>query len=270
MKANVLLEKVKAFRELLVRYRYLWDRSIDANMSDDPIRNCDELRKRQADLYKLFYPIDDYLNLYSKGRLMYHPATGIKWDIYMSAIGNDIPQRKGVSLDNAILELEGIIAILSEKDPAEDITIGVISSQEKRIFISHGRETKALDKICRYLRGLGLYPAVVKNEPSLGKALDDLVEAQMDSCVCVIVLATADDRIKSEKEQEFWQPRPNVIHEIGLAQEKLKNKIIYLKEETCNFPSNISPKVWENFSQDNMETAYLKIAKELKAFGIIQ
>jgi hypothetical protein len=42
-----------------------------------------------------------------------------------------------------------------------------------------------------------------------------------------------------------------------------------LKEEGCKFPSNITPKVWENFTQDNMENAFIKVAKELKAFGII-
>lgn len=87
--------------------------------------------------------------------------------------------------------------------------------------------------------------------------------------MAVIILATKDDKVKTEKE-EYYQPRPNVIHEIGLAQEKVKDKIIYLKQEGCIFPSNILPKVWENFTQDNMENAFLKVAKELRAFRIIQ
>jgi hypothetical protein len=61
-----------------------------------------------------------------------------------------------------------------------------------------------------------------------------------------------------------------VLHEIGLAQEKLGNRIIYLKEDGCIFPSNVSPKIWENFSQTNMEQAFIKVAKELRAFGVIR
>ncbi len=117
--------------------------------------------------------------------------------------------------------------------------------------------------------GLGITPIIVKNKPSKGKAVDDLVKEQMDTCMAVIILATKDDKVKTEKE-EYYQPRPNVIHEIGLAQEKVKDKIIYLKQEGCIFPSNISPKVWENFTQGNMENAFSKVAKELRAFRIIQ
>jgi hypothetical protein len=47
-------------------------------------------------------------------------------------------------------------------------------------------------------------------------------------------------------------------------------RIIYLKEEGCKFPSNVSPKIWENFSQANMEWALIKVAKELRAFGIVR
>jgi hypothetical protein len=61
-----------------------------------------------------------------------------------------------------------------------------------------------------------------------------------------------------------------VIHEIGLAQEKFENRIIYLKEKGCVWPSNISPKVWEDFTQDNMGDAFIKIAKELRAMKIIE
>ena len=50
---------------------------------------------------------------------------------------------------------------------------------------------------------------------------------------------------------------------------KLDNRVIYLKEEGCEFPSNVRPKVWENFGQDNMEAAFERITKELKAFGLI-
>ena len=94
--------------------------------------------------------------------------------------------------------------------------------------------------------------------------MDDLVEEQMTGCRCAIILATNDDKV-----EDYYQPRPNVLHEIGLAHEKLKGIVIYLKEEGCKFPSNIQPKIWEDFTQSNMEKAFEKIVKELKGFKLI-
>lgn len=270
MKVQVLLKKIIEFRDLLREHRDLWGKSLDRPIPDYPVRNTDKLKEQQIQLFRIYYQIDEYLTKFSKGRLMRHPATGIEWDVYRSSIGNDVAQIKGPSLNNALLELEGVIGILEGEDQEKEIIAGRISREDKRVFISHGGETKALLKIERFLRGLGITPVIVKHEPSLGKSLDDLVEEQMDTCIAVIILATKDDKIKNEKGEEYFQPRPNVIHEIGLAQEKVKERIIYLKEESCIFPSNISPKVWESFAQDNMENAFIKVAKELKAFGIIE
>jgi len=141
-----------------------------------------------------------------------------------------------------------------------------IAAFNRKIFIAHGRPAGALDKLERFVRSLGFEPVIVKYEPSLGKGVDDLVEQKLGECICAIILATADDRVEG---QEYFQPRLNVIHEIGLAQEKLQDKVIYLKEANCQFPSNVSPKVWESFTQDNMEKAFEKIVKELRGFGFI-
>jgi len=75
-------------------------------------------------------------------------------------------------------------------------------------------------------------------------AVDDLVELRMAESDWAVILATADDEVSG-----YWQPRPNVIHEIGLAQEKLDNKVIHLKEHGCEFPSERPPEgVGELFS----------------------
>ncbi len=133
-----------------------------------------------------------------------------------------------------------------------------------RVFVSHGTESAALTKVERFVRTLGLNPVIVARGASKGMSVDDLVESQPRDCACAIILATADEDVGGRK-----QPRPNVIHEIGLAQEVLKGRLIYLKEVGCEFPSNVGPKVWENFTQANMEAAFEKIVKELRAFEII-
>jgi len=182
MKAKLLLEKLKEFKALLKEHYDLWSKSLDGIFPDYPIRNAEKLKEQQIQLVKIFYQIDEYLRRFSKRRIMYSRATGIRWDIYESAIGDVVAHIKGDSIRNALLDLEGIIGLLETENPEKEITAGYVSSREKRVFVSHGTETEALNKIEKLLRALGITPVIVKNEPSLGKSVDDLVEEQMGSC----------------------------------------------------------------------------------------
>jgi predicted nucleotide-binding protein len=134
-----------------------------------------------------------------------------------------------------------------------------------KAFISHGKKSVALNKLEEFLRALGVEPLVVKEQPSLDKTVDDKVNYYLNQANFVIILATGDDKIEGK-----LHPRQNVIHEIGLAQKTHAGKIIYLLEEGTEFPSNISPKVWEPFKQRNMMNAFLHIAKELRAYGMLK
>ena len=143
--------------------------------------------------------------------------------------------------------------------------LAVMLESLPKAFISHGKESKALIKIQQFLSALGIQPIIVEAQPSLGKAVDDKVNYYLDQADFTVILATGDDSIESK-----LHPRQNVIHEIGLAQNKHAERIIYLLEEGAEFPSNISPKVWERFNQENMENAFLRINIELRAFGILK
>lgn len=262
MKIKELREKMKEFQKTLQEY-YNLRNSRETYRAAEKKEQFNALQKQ---LYRHYYILDPFLTKYGKGRTKAFPSYGITWDIYRDAIGGANEITTTESIKDAILQLEGIIAVLETENPDDEASSFSISTKsEKKVFISHGKESNALTKIERFLRGLGITPVIVKNEPSKGKSLDDLVEEQMRLCDSVLILATKDDKVEN-----YYQPRPNVIHEIGLAQEIVKNKIIYLKEDDCQFPSNITPKVWGSFTQDNMENAFLKIGKELKAFGIIQ
>lgn len=163
---------------------------------------------------------------------------------------------------------EGILRsareLLLEPDVDAIVRGSRVRSEGARIFISHGKESSALTKVERFIRALGLQPVIVARGPSEGMSVDDLVNLRMTESDGAIILATSDDRVG-----DHFQPRQNVIHEIGLAQEKFDTRVIYLKEEGCAFPSNIQPRVWENFTQDNLENAFEKISKELRALGLL-
>jgi predicted nucleotide-binding protein len=132
-------------------------------------------------------------------------------------------------------------------------------------FISHGKESSTLNKLEEYLSALGVEPLIVKDQPNLDKTVDIKVNFYLGQADFVMILATGDDKIDG-----ILHPRQNVIHEIGLAQKTHAGKIIYLLENGTEFPSNINPKVWENFDQKNLENVFLRIVIELKALGIIR
>lgn len=160
--------------------------------------------------------------------------------------------------------LRSALELLSDDDVEHILRASRIREQGARVFISHGSARDVLERVERYVKSLGLEPVVVVHGPSEGLAVDALVSKRMAECDCAIVLATADDKL-----DDRFQPRPNVLHEIGLAQERFEGRVIYLKENGCTFPSNVAPKVWETFSRDNLEAAFQKIAKELRAFDLL-
>lgn len=196
-----------------------------------------------------------------------YQSTGTYLTTY-SDYEKDIARRDYEAYLQGIYQAEGILLsaqnLLNRHGVDKMLAESRIKMGGGRVFISHGKQTPALDKVERFIRALGLEPIIVMREASEGLAVDDLVEKRMVESDCALILATADEEIDNRK-----QPRPNVIHEIGLAQEKFGKKVIYLKEEKCEFPSNVRPKVWENFTQENMEAAFEKISKELHAFGLI-
>ncbi|MGH7412309.1 MAG: hypothetical protein ACREJ6_14785, partial [Candidatus Methylomirabilis sp.] len=144
MKVSELVSLIEEFRDLLQEHFSLWCASLSSSIPDKPVRNHDELERQQRALFRLFYVLDPYLTRFSKGRFMHTPATGVRWDIYRSAIGNDTAPIKGPSAKNALLELEGILALLARKDSDELIGVSTTAvGVPKKVFISHGNETTA-------------------------------------------------------------------------------------------------------------------------------
>ncbi len=156
-------------------------------------------------------------------------------------------------------------AVLASASPSSHQSPKKIAAPAN-IFISHGRESEALNLLRNSISAIGQIPLIVMEESRLGKSLHDKVLTYMRRCTVGIILATGDDELKGS---EYLQPRQNVIHEIGLAQEILTNRITYLLEEGTEFPSNITPKVYEPFTKDNLSKAFIAIVRDLKAFGIL-
>lgn len=136
-----------------------------------------------------------------------------------------------------------------------------------KAFIAHGGESAARDKLEDFLTALGVTPIIVEEQPSQGRSKDKNVEYYPKQCDCAIILATKGD---VDGQTGEFIPRGNILIETGRFQEILPGRMIYLLEEGAKFPTNIDEKVWERFGEDCVDKALIKVAKELRAFGLIK
>jgi len=140
-------------------------------------------------------------------------------------------------------------------------------TEKPKAFIAHGGETRARNKLQRFLTSLGVQPLIIEEEPKEGRSVNQQVEHYINQADCAIILGTADD--KELKDGKLY-PRRNVYIEIGRFQEKFPNRIIYLLEDGGSFPSNISEKLYTSFTHESMDEAFISVVRELTKFGILK
>lgn len=206
--------------------------------------------------------------IYKYGGKGYVPILNKNYEVFTYSLNSlDMEFRELDALEAAIGIVNRAIGNLAATTTAEFGEEKSVATAEPlvKVFISHGKESKTLSKIADFLSALGVKPLIIEDEPSLGKDLPDKVNHYLGEADCVVILATGDDEILGK-----LQPRQNVIHEIGLAQKTHEEKVIYLLEEGVQFPSNIRPKVWEPFNQENIENVLLCIVRELVALEILK
>lgn len=182
---------------------------------------------------------------------------------YVTGTETQLSKHRKRAMLTAAAEIEAILSSIKEYGIPETLEVAI----SPQIFIAHGGQTEALTKVQIFLDILGITPLVAEEKPTEGRSVDQQVQWCLDNSDCAIILGTADD--KDLKDGKLY-PRRNVHIEMGRVQERFPERVIYLLEEGPSFPSNIAEKVYERFTQGNMEKAFLKVAKELKAFGVIR
>jgi len=137
-----------------------------------------------------------------------------------------------------------------------------------KVFIAHGGESKALEKLCNFLEALGIKPIVAEVEPSEGRLTEGQVDECMREAACAIILATY-GHISNEKTGDK-HPRLNVLDELGRCRAVFPNRTILLLQKGVELPSNVSGIVYEHFAVQSMDRAFIKVARELTKFGLIR
>lgn len=141
----------------------------------------------------------------------------------------------------------------------------VIDKSLRKVFISHGKLTPAFTKLELFIRSFGLTPLFDTNTPSQAKAINTHVANLISESDFYIILATNDTVDKSGKKL----PNHNVVIEFDrMIQSGLYN-IVVLLEKDCKFPSMQQDIIYETFTQESMDNAFIKLSSEFVKNNLI-
>jgi len=138
---------------------------------------------------------------------------------------------------------------------------------KSRVFIVHGHDELAREKIARFLEKLHIEVVILHEQVSQGMTIIEKLEKYSDVGFAVILL-TPDDEGRKFAEGEVLKPRArqNVILELGYFVGKLgRNRVLALYSGSLELPSDYLGVVFVTLDPD--DGWCLKLAKELKNAG---
>jgi predicted nucleotide-binding protein len=157
---------------------------------------------------------------------------------------------------------------LTEDRPARAIP------QTRRVFVVHGHDEANLLKLERFLRDkIGLSPIILRYEPGKGRTLIEKFEEVAEGCSFAFVLLTPDDLVRVTDTrgghmQEYSQPRPNTIFELGWFCGKLgRDRVCILIREGTTLHTDLEGITRIEFTR-SVEEKTLEIEAELEAAGL--
>lgn len=144
------------------------------------------------------------------------------------------------------------------------------------VFVIHGRNRMHLREFCIFLRALDLRPLPleqVANLTGLGSPHIDLVLRRAMRAQAVVGLLTPDEEVRLSPElaetpsesQPRYQPRPNVLLELGIALGNVPRKTLIVVSGKVSLPSDILGRLYIRL--DNSPESRLNLAHRLRAVG---
>jgi len=160
--------------------------------------------------------------------------------------------------------------IKAPEKPAEKPT----KDTPKQLFVAHGKNHKPLEDLKKILDEFKIPYKVAIDEPNKGRPISGKVAELMNECSAGIFIFTKDEQFfqqdKNGEHNEIWRPSENVVYELGAANILWDRKIIILREDGVNFPSDFSDLGYITFSDGEIAHKALDVLKELVALGLVK
>lgn len=173
------------------------------------------------------------------------------------------------TFSNLVPRREFLKAVSKALRLREDETATTEALFTNKVFVSHGPETKALQSLRDFLEALGVKPVIAEHEAAEGRSVVQHVQSRWIECQAAIILMTRVAKVG----RGYWTARGTLV-EIGALREYFRQadgteRVIYLKEKDVDAGAMVEEKVRETFTQGNMTAAFIHVARELRASGLI-
>ncbi|MDE0537554.1 MAG: nucleotide-binding protein [Rhodospirillales bacterium] len=135
----------------------------------------------------------------------------------------------------------------------------------RRVFITHGKNKKILDQVKEIVRYGQFEPVVAQEHESTSKPVPEKVMSDMRRCGAAVIHVGAEGVLADEEGKLHPQINGNVLIEIGAAMALYQSNFILLVEEGVNLPSNLQGLYECRYSGDSLDGE--STMKLLKAFN---
>lgn len=189
------------------------------------------------------------------------------------SVGDVLEDDRQPEPDDSVPELEASEDVVTAMAKPATATTAKLE-KPKRLFVGHGKNTKPLEDLKKILGEFGIAYKVAVDEPNAGRPISAKVAALMDECSAGIFIFTRDEQFfredKDGNREEVWRPSENAVYELGAASILWDKKIIILREDGVNFPSDFSDLGYITFKDGEITNKALDLMKELVALGLVR
>jgi len=144
----------------------------------------------------------------------------------------------------------------------------------RQLFVAHGKNKKPLEDLKKILDQFKIRYKVAVDEPNAGRPISAKVAELMEECSAGIFIFTKDEEFyrknKRGEYEEVWRPSENVVYELGAASIRWDRKIIIVREDGVNFPSDFSDLGYITFKDGEIASNAMAIFKELVGLGLVK
>jgi predicted nucleotide-binding protein len=134
----------------------------------------------------------------------------------------------------------------------------------KRVFITHGRNTKFIDPIKKLLSFGELLPVVSVERTTISQPVPDKVMNDMRSCGAAIIHVEDELKLIDDKANEHVFINQNVLIEIGAAMALFGRRFILLVKDGIKLPSNLQGLFEVRYTGDELDgSATIKLLEAI-------
>ncbi len=139
--------------------------------------------------------------------------------------------------------------------------------KKNKVFIVHGHDELAKEKVARFIAQVGLEPVILHEQASSSRTIIEKIEAYAEQvCFAVVLYTPCDHGSKIGMQELSSRARQNVVFEHGYFIAKLGRENVTAIVKGCvETPNDFSGVVYVSF--DESGAWKLDLAKEMKASG---